>query len=344
MKFAAFGRTQWLFDSIQAAIREGHQVVLIGTSAPAPEYTVNEGDFARLADEQGCAYFCDSLINRPKYVQLISATGAEVAISVNWPTIIEKTIFDQFHYGVINAHAGDLPRFRGNAVANWAILKGEKKVVLTLHQMSIELDAGPILLQREFPLTPKTYISEVYQFLEKNIPEMFVEVLNGLGAGNVVPKEQPSGPELCLRCFPRQSTDSKIDWNHPAVFLARLVRASAEPFSGAYSFLNTQKIVIWRAHPEQLPYNYFGIPGQVTEIRCKTGEVAVLTGDGVLVLEEVEMNPLGRRKATDIIRSTRSRLGMCLEENVMRLNERVAELEARINKLEPKPTDFSEDL
>lgn len=333
MKFAALGRTQWLYDSIQTALTRGHEVVLIGTCPAAPEYSVNERDFARLADELGCAYFCERNINRPEYVYMARESKAEVAISVNWVTLVGQEMLRQFKYGVINAHAGDLPRFRGNACPNWAILTGEHKVVLTLHQMTAEPDAGPILLQREFPLSESSYINEVYRFMGENIPVMFAEVLDGLPAGSVVPREQPSDPKLSLRCFPRLPRDGEIDWTRPAVELARLVRASAEPFAGAYSFIGTDKVIIWRAHFEPIPYAYLGMPGQVSQLRRSTGEVAVITGDGLLVLEEIEPASGGRRQAADIVKSTRVRLGMDTSTEVACVNERITKLEALIQKL-----------
>ncbi len=332
MRVAAFGRTQWLYESIRAARGRGHQVVLIGTCPAAPEYTVRENDFANLAKELGCAYFCDTHLNRPEYVRMVEESRADVAISVNWLTLVGREMLDRFKHGFINAHAGNLPRFRGNAAPNWAILTGEKKVVLTLHRMAVDLDAGPILLQREFPLTPRTYIRDVHRFLEKNIPEMFMEVLEGLAAGHLVPREQPSDPALSLRCFPRLPQDGEIDWTRSAEEIARLVRASSQPFAGAYSFIGSEKIIIWRAHPDKLPYPYLGMPGQVAEIRPQTGEAVILAGDAVLVAEEAETAALGRRPAAEILKSTRVRLGMDIASELLRLADRVAHLEERLRQ------------
>lgn len=332
MKFAAFGRTQWLYDSIRAASAAGHQIVLIGTCAAAPESSIDEEDFLRLANEMACPYFCDAAINSPAYVEMAKASGAEVAISVNWLTLIGPDMLRGFKYGVVNAHAGDLPRFRGNACPNWAILTGEDKVVLSLHNMALDLDAGPILLQREFPLCSDTYITDVYRFMNENIPEMFVEVLDGLGSGKVVPRDQPSDPAVSLRCFPRRPEDGQLEWEQPAELLARLVRASAEPFAGAYSFLNGERIIVWRARAERLAYPYLGVPGQVVW-RSPTGEVAVLTGDGILVLEEVETNSSGRSKAAGVIKSARERLGICVAEELANLRSHIKELKTQIDLL-----------
>lgn len=336
MKVAAFGRTEWLYDSIRACAAAGHKIVLIGTSPSQPEYSVTEKEFKNLAKELRCPFFSDKTIHRPEYIQMVNLSEAEVAISVNWLTIIGRKMIELFKYGVINAHAGDLPRFKGNACPNWAILSGEEKVILTLHLMTETLDGGAILLQREFPLSANTYIGDIYRFMSENIPPMFVEVLRGLADRIILPRKQTAELSRSLRCFPRLPRDGEVDWNRSAVDLSRLVRASAEPFAGAYSFIGTDKIIFWRAHPETLPYRYLGIPGQVVEIRDSEGSVAILTGEGVLVLEEIEAGGGRRGPASNFIQSIRIRLGLDVAQVMTQLDDRITQLERKLRHISKK--------
>ncbi len=333
MKIAALGRTRTLYGAIQAAAARGHEIVLIGTCPAAPEYSVTEKDFEALAAEIGCPYFCDAAINRSEYLQLARDSGAEAAISVNWLTLIGAEMLGVFKHGVINAHAGDLPRFRGNATPNWAILNGEPEVVISLHQMATALDAGPILLQRSIPLTSETYIGAIYDFFHEVVPEMFADVLDGLEQQTIILRPQSDDPALSLRCFPRLPIDSCIDWTQPAVQLARLVRASAEPFAGAYTFLGADKIVIWRAHADRLAYPYLGTPGQVAERHPDSGEVLILAGQDVLVLEEIETLRDGRKPASQIIRSLRTRLAANVETEIAELRTEIEKLKREIAEL-----------
>jgi len=326
MKVAAFGRTQWLHNSIRAVRDRGHEVVLIGTCTAAPEYTADAEDFGRLAQEIGCPFFSNAAINRPEYIAMARDSAAEAAICVNWLTLVGQQMIDQFRFGAINAHAGDLPRFRGNAPINWAILQNEPKVVLTLHQMDVQLDHGPILLQREYPLTPHTYVVDVYRFLDENIPSMFAEVIDGLAASVIAPRPQAADPALSLRCYPRLPWDGEINWQLPASALDALVRASAEPFPGAYTYHNGEKVIVWRAHAESPAFAFYGTPGQVAEVRKQNGEVAVVTGQGLLVLETVG-SPDGPVPAAQRFSSARIRFGMDYAAEILRLKERLARLE-----------------
>lgn len=261
---------------------------------------------------------------------------------MNWLTLIGAEMLETFPHGLVNAHMGDLPRYRGNATPNWAIINGEEKVVVTLHQMATELDAGAILLQRAIALTAQTYIDEVYDFFFRSVPAMFADLLDGLEAGAILPRPQLDDPVMSLRCFPRLPIDSRLDWTQSADDLGRLVRASAAPFSGAYTFLNGEKVSVWRAYPIQLPYPYLGAPGQVAERRTATGEVVVLTGDGSLVLQEIETARDGRKPAAQIIRSMRARLGMDVEADMMAMRTEIETLKQQIAALlgnTPKPMD-----
>lgn len=305
MKFAALGRTHWLRDAIRAAASRGHQPVLIGSAPPSPEYLCDENDFRKLALEFGCAYLTGD-INSAAAIEMMRHSGADVAISINWPKLMGAAAREIFPHGVINAHAGDLPRYRGNACPNWAILNGESRVVVTLHVMADELDAGPILLQRPCPILEDTYIADVYAFMTATIPEMYVEVLDGLASGSITPRPQRGEP---LRCYPRRPEDGAINWTLPAVQLSRLVRASAEPFAGAFTVRNGARLTIWRARATAPPSAVLGVPGQVTAIDVSAGTIDVLTGDGILTVAEVQLEDGPRERAAGVIRSTRERLG-----------------------------------
>ena len=332
MKFAALGRTHWLYDSILACVNGGHDAVLIGTCKAAPEYTVQANDFKRLARKLKCPFFCETNLNETASLEMIRTSGAEIALSVNWPGLIDSRILKMFPRGIVNAHAGDLPRYRGNACPNWAILNNESKVVITLHKMVKELDAGPILLQGSFPINEDTYIQDIYRFMSENIPRMFIQLLDGFTTNAIDEIRQSHKASDSLRCFPRISQDGEIHWDRPADELARLVRASSRPFAGAYTFWGQKKMTIWRAYAEKVKCPCSGVPGQVIEVRREAGTVAVLTGQGLLVLQEIQIQKGAPGAASKFIRSTRTRLGLDVGAYLMALEDRMSRLEARMRR------------
>ena len=327
MRVVALGRTKLLYDSIKYLHSKGIEIILIGTCQEAPEYSVKAEDFKKLANDIGAEFFSDAQLNKLDILKQVKRLKPDIAISVNWLNIITNEFINIFPNGILNCHAGDLPRYRGNAVANWAIINMEKEIVLTIHKMNEELDSGDIILQRKMQVNNGTKIGDVLTFFEKNAHEMFYESIVGLMNGKIVSKPQDKDPCKALRCYPRIPADSFLDWNQNSEYLDRIVRASSEPFSGAYTYFNGNKLVILKSHVEKYLVSSLNIPGQVLWKRKSTGEVGVGTGDGVLVLEKIKTENGEETIPTEIIKSLRARLGMMVEDEIYLLMKKVRELE-----------------
>ena len=112
MRFAALGRTHLLYDAIEACVAAGHDCVAIATAVPAPEYRRTEADFRDLAGRLGCAFLDGGGRLDGAAQDVLASARAEVAISVNWPVLLPAGVLALFPFGVLNAHAGDLPRYR----------------------------------------------------------------------------------------------------------------------------------------------------------------------------------------------------------------------------------------
>lgn len=326
------GRTGMLYDSIVNLNQCGHEIVLIITGEESSEYTRGISDFKRLGAEIGCECIVTENINQKYILDCIRQAEPDIAISINWKTLIGKDIINLFPHGIINAHAGDLPRYRGNAVPNWAIIAGEREIVVTLHKMDAGLDSGPILLKRRLSISESTRIGEVYAFLETQIPRMYVVVLEGIQNGTILPQKQSDDPAEELRCYPRTQRDGEIDWTLPAKEIHRLIQAVSEPFAGAYTFIGWEKLIIWRSNYEIPAFQYMGVPGQVAHRDLHSGTVKVVTGDGFLILEEVEVEGTGeRQRPSEVIKTIRTRLGMDITGQITCLKKRIDTLEDKIN-------------
>ena len=304
MKIAILGRTHLLLAAARLVRDRGHQIVLVGTCRSENHYQAGEAEFRQFADECGAPFFLTPRFSQTE-VELIKASGAELGLSINWLTLVPQSVIDLFPSGVLNAHAGDLPRFRGNACPNWAILAGESRVGLCIHQMVEQLDAGDVVMREYFPLDDQTYIGDVYNWLDEQVPRMMADAVEGLATGRLTPSPQTGEP---LRVYPRRPEDGRVVWQQSAQAVHRLIRATSRPFDGAFSTLEGQtKVTIWRASRWSDPGSFLAVPGQV--MLSIEGDPVIACGDGALRLEEVEIDGLSIDASKRmILKSLRNRL------------------------------------
>lgn len=287
VRISAVGRTQMLFDSIKRLHRSGVEIPCIVTCEAPAEYGCGVEDFERLAHEVGAHFLVTEQINSPSTLAFFQRAPAHGAISINWKTLIREQVMALFPLGMWNCHPGDLPRYKGNACPNWAILRGEERIGLTVHRMDPHrLDGGAVARKEFFPVGRGATIGDFYAFWRARAPEMFAELVEEMERGELTVEEQEGEG---FRCYPRRKEDGEVRWSEPADAIHRLIRASSEPFSGAYSYVNGKKMIFWKVRIERLDEPYLSVPGQVAERRVKKGEVAVTCGRGLVVLEEVEV-------------------------------------------------------
>lgn len=309
MRVAAIGRTEIMYSTIELLIASGYEVPLILTSKAAPESKRNSSDFEALANKIGAKYIYTSQINSEEIIREIKSLGdIDICVSINYTGVMSQNVISLFKHGVLNAHAGDLPRYRGNACQAWAIINGENEIGLCVYKMKGDyLDGGELISREYFPITLETRIGSVWSWLQERIPELFLESISLL-------KKQPdyliedTTKSLVkpMRCYPRMPEDGKIDWSQSAVKIIRLINASSEPFSGAYCEFQNEKLIIWKANLLKDDEDYLALPGQVSNIGNE-GFIDVITGDGKITITEVEYRNTRTSTPSDFINSIRSR-------------------------------------
>ena len=307
MKFALIGRSELSYDSALLLIKEGHELKLVVTAKEAPEYKYTSLDFKRLADLHGATFVHSATLTRKDVESHVLRENIPVAVSVNYSGIISSEVISLFPLGILNAHSGDLPRYRGNACQAWAIINGEDKIGLCIHKMiGDELDSGDIIDRAYFPLTIDTRVGEAFNWMTNEIPGMMSRAIKALSYNPHFHLEtQSKDPQDALRCYPRRPEDGRIDWNHSAVRILRLINASSEPYRGAFGLFDKKEITIWRAQLYSDSEKYVAVPGQIGQLMYD-GDIVVITGDGKLILQEVEID--GERfKPGNFIKSIRKR-------------------------------------
>lgn len=235
------------------------------------------------------------------------------------------------HGRFVNVHYAALPKYRGRANVNWAIINGESETAITIHAIAPGLDNGNILFQRFVPIGQDDTAADIYQNLNEIQRNFLGETVGRyLDGDEGTPQNESEGTYGCSRT----PADGEIDWSTTTDHIYALVRALSPPFPGAHSYLETRRITIVRASPLMEAPRYAGrIPGRVVGRSRSDGHVDVLTGDGILRLYEVatDEEPVPG-PASAVITSTRQTLGLRNADLLVRINE----LERRLSEHLPQ--------
>ncbi len=300
----AIGRSRYLYDGIKYLVSKGFVCKAIVTEEAYEEYDIKHTDFELLATETGALFFMMKSLNNEELIQIVRKNKIRAAISVNWKYTIPKNFLDLFECGILNFHLGNLPDYKGNATVNWSIINGEDKIYGNIHKMDPELDAGDVISRKAIPITDQTYIADILKQAVLDVPMLYEEAL--LKVFSKPDAYEVKGSLKGLRCFPRLPEDSQINWNESARNISRLIRASSVPYNGAFSFLQGEKVIIWKAAEYNYGENFLAVAGHVIGIQRDTKAIRVACGEGMLEITEIEYK--GTRMApAEMIKSIRVR-------------------------------------
>ena len=306
MRIAIIGRTEILYDAAERIESAGHELACVVTAKEAPEYTRTVDDFRALAVRCEAKFAQGSQIQ--EHYDFLRRAEADIAISINYTGVIPQSVVDLFPLGILNAHGGDLPRYRGNACQAWAIINGEEKIGLCIHKMiGGELDSGDIIMRDYHSIDHNTKITQIWEWMKKRTPELMEEAVTRLSSEpDYILERQSKDPKDALRCYPRKPEDGRIDWGQSALNVLRLINASNKPYAGAFCDYEGEKLILWDAELVNDDEVFCAVPGQVTKVA--EGFVEVACGEGKLRLMAVEVNQT-LIEPSKLIQSIRKRLG-----------------------------------
>lgn len=213
---------------------------------------------------------------------LLEESRTDVGIVAGFPRKIPMKIAASTPMGLINLHGGPLPQFRGGSPLAWQIIQGRKRIGVSLHKVVESLDAGPILANGEFELSPNEGIREA----KLKSDQVFVKLVQGFLDD---PERMLAGAKIqeegaARYWHQRHYEDAEIDWKRmPAETVVNLIRATAPDYGGAFTFLGNQRVRIFRARLSVPPV--CGTPGRVVRMKTNAQPLVVCATDGV-VLEE----------------------------------------------------------
>jgi methionyl-tRNA formyltransferase len=244
-------------------------------------------------------------IRAPDFEQALRDLAPDLVVVAAFGRILPRAVLDLPAQGSINVHASLLPRHRGAAPIEWAILSGDTETGVTIMAMTEELDAGDMLLRRTIPITDEDTAGTLTPALAVLGGQVIGEAIAGLKAGTLTPVPQPAAG---VTYAPRiERTHLVLDWRRPASELARQVRAFA-PRPGASTTLHGRQLKVHRAVAEPPPAG--APPGTV--VSAGPAGVLVATGDGHLRLLELQLEGRKRLEAAAFLAGQALQAGTCL--------------------------------
>ncbi|WP_026733399.1 methionyl-tRNA formyltransferase [Fischerella sp. PCC 9605] len=276
-----------------------------------------------LAQKAGIPIFSD--ISQQQIKSLILKFQPDCVVVSSYNRILPSELVELSKF--VNVHYSPLPYYRGRANVNWAIINDEPCAGITIHEIAPELDGGNILFQELIPIRFDDTVADIYERLNEiqrqNLGETVIQVVNGY-------KGVPQNHEEATYGCARTPEDGEINWSASTRNIYCFIRALVSPFPGAYTYFHGKKLVIWQAKPVSNSPSYVGrIPGRVVGRSKSAGYVDVLTGDGVLRILEVQLEGSEKTAAANVIKSTKSTLGLQMSE----LLNRIQILEQEIARL-----------
>lgn len=234
-----------------------------------------------LAKAHGLTLWQGIDVNEPSLIQAFKALRPDLIVSVNFNQILKHPLIELPPKGCINIHAGLLPKYRGRAPLNWAIINGESCTGVTVHFIDKGVDSGDILLQWQVTIRKEDTIAQVYERVERLYPLAVFSALKSIESGVFSRKQQVlSEGFICKR---RTKEDGRISWNQSAVAINNLVRGVTRPYPGAYTVVESAEMIIWSA--SVVTHKTTQVPGTILSVN----PMIIATGDGGLKITDYEV-------------------------------------------------------
>ena len=279
MKVIFAGTPEFAAAALQAIIAAGHAVALVLTQPDRPAgrgMALQASPVKTLALEHGIEVFQPPSLKDAEAQARVAAVGAEVMVVAAYGLILPQVVLDMPALGCLNIHASLLPRWRGAAPIQRALLAGDEETGVCIMQMEAGLDTGPVLLRGAFPIAPDDTTASLHDRLASLGADLIVEALGRLPLPAAA---QPA--EGVTYAHKIEKAEALIDWRRTAAEIDRHIRAF-NPFPGAQAAFGGQTIKLWRATPAAGS----GEPGQILAV--SRDAVLVACGAGALAIAELQ--------------------------------------------------------
>ena len=308
MKIVFMGTPDFAVGTLEAIIKAGHEVVLVVTQPDKPKGRSGALQYTPVKEcalAHGIEVFQPVKIRLEENVEFLRKYDADIFVVAAFGQILPKSILEMPKHGCINVHASILPKYRGAAPIQWAVINGDPVTGVTIQQMDIGVDTGDIIVIKELALADDETGGGLFDKLAVVGAEACVEALEQIANGTATRTPQNHEEATHVSMISKEFGD--IDWNKSAVEIERLIRG-LNPWPSAYTKLDGKTFKIWKASVKA--ENSGKAAGSVCNI-TKDG-LDVQTGEGVLSLIEVQLEGKKRMDAGSFLRGYQVEVGTLL--------------------------------
>ena len=308
MKAVFMGTPDFAVGTLEELIHSRHEVAAVVTQPDKPKGRGKAMQFPpvkEVAVRENIPVYQPRRVRDPEFIKILKEIDPDVIVVGAFGQIIPQEIIDLPKYGCINVHGSILPKYRGAAPIQWAVIDGEKESGVTTMQMDAGLDTGDMLLKTIIPLEKEETGGSLFEKLSTAGAKLLIETLEKLEEGSIVPEKQGESPTPYAKMLTKEMGD--LDWKKDAVLLEQLIRG-LNPWPSAYTHLNGKTLKIWSAEVEERETKEK--PGTVVEVNKK--ELKVQTGKGILSLKEVQIEGKKRMEIDAFLRGNTVKEGIVL--------------------------------
>lgn len=298
MRVVFMGTPDFAAGILEAVVLAGHEVVLAVSQPDKPKGRGKAVQFPPVKEyaiSQGIEVYQPRKVRETECVEFIRERQPEIIVVAAFGQILPKELLDLPKYGCINVHASLLPKYRGAAPIQWAVINGDKVSGVTIMRMDVGLDTGDIIETAETEISPEETGGSLFDKLEKLGAKLLVETMEKIENGTERYTKQEESQASHVGMIDKSMGD--IDWKKSAVEIENLIRG-LNPWPSAYTRLNGKTLKIWKALPE--PGGEPQKAGCVYLVNKK--ELKIHTGDGVLSLLEVQLEGKKRMDIPSFLR------------------------------------------
>ena len=278
-----FGYSEVGYECLDLLLSRGDNVIGLITHEDNPAEKIWFKTPAMAARERGVPVHTPDSVNTPEWRDRISAMAPDLILSVYYRHMIGARILDMPRLGAFNMHGSLLPRYRGRAPINWAVLQGESHIGMTLHRMVKSADAGAIVDQEGVEIGARDTAEQAFRKVLPCARKVLARQIDALLGGSARETEQDHSQATYFGG--RKPEDGRIDWSKSSLVIFNLIRAVTDPYPGAFSDYADARLMVWWAEPKaQCLQGRHGSPGEV----LSSDPLVVATGDGALELTRTE--------------------------------------------------------